>query len=201
MPFRASRRRNRCTRRVAAHFVSLAVLVFGGCGDNRPESATQTEGLWVEVAPAGAGFGVEFPAAPNEEVLGNEGQTAVIGGRRYVLDRDGANAAYRVESLDYDPKLIALLRQASGGGMQQLVVAAAKKIVADVGGALASEAPIMLHDPPGKDITMELQGGGRARARVYLVGSRLYRLVVSQQGAELAVADVERFFDSFALRD
>jgi hypothetical protein len=155
----------------------------------------------VEVAPDGAGFRVEFPAAPSEEVLGSEGQAAVIGGRRFALDEGSAKAAYRVEYLDYDQKLITLLRQASGGGTQQIIVAAGKKLAVDLGGAAASEAPIILREHPGKETTIELQGGGTARARVYLVGTRLYRLVVSVQGAELPVADVERFFDSFRLQD
>jgi hypothetical protein len=154
----------------------------------------------VEVAPAGAGFRVEFPGTPNGEALGSEGQAAIIGGRRFVLDDGGAEAAYRVEYLDYDQNLITLLREASGGRTQQIIVAAGKKLAADLDGTTASESPIMLRDHPGTDITIELQAGGMARARVYLVGNRLYRLIVSKQGARLPAADVERFFDSFALQ-
>jgi hypothetical protein len=197
MSFHACRRSNRRAGRIGGPFLLLAALVVGGCGDSLRDSAGQRDSRWVEVAPAGAGFRVEFPGTPNDEALGSEGQAAVIGGRRFVLEAGGAETAYRVEYLDYDQNLIALLRQASGGGTQPIIVAAGKKLAADLDGTTASESPIMLHDHPGTDITIELQAGGRARARVYLVGNRLYRLVVSKPGAELPVADAERFLDSF----
>jgi hypothetical protein len=66
---------------------------------------------------------------------------------------------------------------------------------------LKSEKKLSLAEAhPGRDITAELPGdAGRLRARLYLVGRRLYQLQALGKPAFVDGPDVEKFFDSFRL--
>lgn len=176
------------------------LLALTGCGEDLPYNGRTTADGWVSIAPDNAGFEIEFPAMPTAAELHDEGQPAIIGGWRFSLDQGKRKPYYRAEYLDYKGDIIELLRKASGDATQKLVEAAGKRLGVEVDGRTKSEEPLSLGENPGIDMTFELAGNGVARARVYLVGSRLYRLVVTQRDATPPGSDVERFFNSFALK-
>jgi hypothetical protein len=179
---------------------ALLTLLASGCGNSH--NATAVEGGWVRIEPEGAGFSIEFPAAPgDDETLGNDGQPMILGGRRIVLDQGERKAQFRIEYLDYDENLITTLTQATDGVPQKLVDAGTMKLTTDLGGSVTRSKPTSLGDHPGSEVEVRFEDGGSAQAHVYLVGTRLYRLVVSRPLRSPLLSEVKRFLGSFALHD
>jgi hypothetical protein len=74
--------------------------------------------------------------------------------------------------------------------------------VANMEGKLAKEKDIKLGDHPGREVLIDVAGGKRLfRARVYLVGQRLYQVVVFGTKEAATSKDADKFLDSFKLMD
>ena len=71
--------------------------------------------------------------------------------------------------------------------------------VANLDGKLVSEKKIKLGEHPGRDIQVEVDGKHIFRARVYLVGQRLYQVVVFGPKELATSKDAEKFLKSFEL--
>jgi len=71
--------------------------------------------------------------------------------------------------------------------------------VANLAGKLVSDKKIKLGDHPGRDIQVEIDGKHIFRARVYLVGPRLYQVVVFGPKQLATSKDAEKFLNSFEL--
>ena len=69
-------------------------------------------------------------------------------------------------------------------------------------GTLLSEAVISLDGHPGRDITYEINDGQITfRARVYLVGNRLYQMLAGTTTDKASNSDIGKFLESFTLSD
>jgi WD40 repeat protein len=69
------------------------------------------------------------------------------------------------------------------------------------GARLVGEQRIKLGSHPGRDLTIDLAAKGMVRQRIYLVGNRLYQLLVARSGSWPSAAAIDKFFDSFELID
>jgi hypothetical protein len=67
-------------------------------------------------------------------------------------------------------------------------------------GKVASEKEIKLGDHPGREIQIDVKGGElRFRARVFLVGTRLYQVVAFGPKEAITSKEADKFFESFKL--
>jgi hypothetical protein len=103
---------------------------------------------------------------------------------------------------DVDAKTAAPLRQALANASRPEVVlqSACEGTVENYHGTTKSNAPLVLDGFPGRELVFSGRYQNRpasVRARIYLVESRLYYLIVTRYDAEVEIADAARFFDSF----
>lgn len=166
-------------RRLILAFMALAVF---GC----MQTATFTEFVSEE-----GGFSVSMPGTPTEETNTSSSAAGDIDMHMFSL-RSGGNA-YLVGYSDYPPDLL------EGIEPDDLLDFARDGAVS--GGTLVSEAPITLNGHPGRDLTVETsEEGMKIYIRMYLVGNRLYQVIVSTRDGDLT-EDMSDFLDSFKLRE
>ena len=75
--------------------------------------------------------------------------------------------------------------------------------VANVDGKLLNERRVTLQGHPGREMWVKAESNGeqgRVHARIYLVGRRLYQMLVAGSEAQFSESDAEYFLDSFQLR-
>jgi hypothetical protein len=74
--------------------------------------------------------------------------------------------------------------------------------VSNVGGTLLSENQIRLQGYPGRELWIEADVDGQeglARARIFLVGRRMYQILVAGPKSQFPSQDAERCLNSFLL--
>jgi hypothetical protein len=71
--------------------------------------------------------------------------------------------------------------------------------IANLSGKLATEKDIKLGDHPGRETLIDVSGKAMFRAKVYLVGRRMYQVVMVGSKEAVSSKDAEKFFDSFKL--
>jgi hypothetical protein len=157
-------------------------------------------GTWINVAPANAGFTIQMPAKPSENVEALEGHPGL---ENHLMTLETKLAGYVVSYVQFpddvaDPEAIKLMldRGREGG-------------IASSGGKLRSEKEIKLNEYFGREWMMELPGGLLATARAYWVKRRLYQTVFvigpsasdAPQVTKLRQETATKFLDSFTLSD
>lgn len=157
----------------------IALFIFG-CLQN----ATFTEFVSEE-----GGFSVSMPGTPTEETQSIPTEAGDI--EIHMFSIESGSTAYLVGYSDYPPDVIEIVDS------DMLLDSARDGAVGD--GALLSEKSITLGDYPGRELTVETSDEGiMVYARVYLVGNRLYQVVVST-GDDALTEEMRGFLDSFKL--
>jgi hypothetical protein len=103
-------------------------------------------------------------------------------------------ATYMVSYYDYSDSIIQQLTS------EQILESGKNEAVANVNGTLQSESTISSSNYPGKQYVIAY-GDGKTTAtiRLYLVGHRLYHLVVVTSNNNANTPEVSKFLDSFQL--
>jgi hypothetical protein len=158
-----------------------------------PEPAKPLAAGKAFASPEGR-FRVRFPQGPRERVQKVGSPAGPIEVHMFVADL--GDVAYFASYNDYSVDPAQLDPEAALESVVQGALAAGK-------GRLTARRDVRLGDHPGKEYqaALSLPDGRPAasKARVYLVGARLYQvLVVSPEGKEDTKA-VDAFLDSFAL--
>ncbi|MCI0456986.1 MAG: DUF1559 domain-containing protein [Gemmataceae bacterium] len=150
---------------------------------------------WKEYSPAGAGCTVLMPP----------GQ--IIPLTQDVPTPQGKSRLY-VHTIQKDvmTKYALLYGDLPGGakpGLEEAILNGARDgIPGKVPGArITNEEKITLGTYPGRALTVDMPKVGLIRARVYLVGNRLYQLMVLGNNAFITSPDAERFLGSLKLND
>ncbi len=151
---------------------------------------------WQTFSSKEGGFTLSLPGKPKEQrqPVGTAGGSVTA----IMYFTEVGSTAFGVGYGDYpgsaanvDPQ--AVLKGARDG--------AAK----NVNGTVVSEKPIELAGHPGLEIAVEtpasakMPGGAMYRARIYLVGNRLYQVIYVALKKEEHAADYQKLFDSFHL--
>ena len=161
------------------------MLVFAATQDDVPPT-------WKGIISKDGGFRVAMPAAPTEKkqlVKTATGQLQVM-----LLIAEGRNESLFVVGYADFPEA-----ELKKGAIEKRLDQARDRAVENARGKLRSEKAIDLAGTPGREIAIEKDGVLVARLRIYLVGRRLYQVMVLGSGPVLGSKDVGIFLGSFRL--
>jgi hypothetical protein len=142
-------------------------------------------------------FRVSLPDRPEHEDLDVEGADGPFVVHEDVTAAPGVD--YRVSYFDF-PEHVEDVKPAD---VPRLLDATRNGSLKKVGGELSSERDIRLDGHPGREFeyrwTIEDEPPHRARARIFLVGRRMYKLLYLAEEEFFEAPDCDRFFRSFGL--
>src|SRR5437763_15792389 len=138
----------------------------------------------IKVSPVGAGFSVLMPPKPEEEIKSSDDFTSHL----FSIRTD--KAIYLAGYGMYAPS-IKLSADAE-------LTANRDKFLKDLNASLLASKQITLDGRPGLEFTGESEQAS-FKSRMYLSGNRVYQAAVAVLSGKTDSANVDRFFDSFAL--
>ena len=173
--------------------VAVCATLFTAC--NKPKVAQ-----WQPFQPPGGHFFVELPSDPIADPAVTNDKEVVIKWH-IVSTLSGISALSISYSQRGDTNTPAFLNPPA-----KLLESVRDHSVSDLGGdhlkerdkAIALKSP-QGADVPGLEFQVAIKGGYFVRERIYLVGTRIYALMVVSGSSGLTSNDAERFFKSFRL--
>jgi hypothetical protein len=138
-------------------------------------------------------FKTKFPGAPKEQSKPMAGTTLKM------FATESRNGAFMVGVAD-----MPIPANEPAAMIEERLDGAQTGAIANVGGALKSSTKVTLAGKhPGRDFTATITKpvSGLIRARVFLVGTRMYQVMVVGSDSYVNSADANLFFDSFALTE
>ena len=109
---------------------------------------------------------------------------------------DDGNSAYMVGYSDYPAEIVEL------SDPNEMLDGAAQGATANINGTLVSQNNISLDGHPGRELvlTATLEDvDATAKARIYLVGNRLYQVLALGAEGDISPEDMDAFLQSFKL--
>ncbi len=179
--------------------LSFVITTHAGVLDRLFSSSEPAEFKSVD-----GGFSVRTPIKLTESittkntVLSSDGKSVLLTVHQFGGSKDGL--AYAVDyndfpewifTLDERPVVVEALLGSSGLGLTKLT-----------NGKLLLETKITLGPNPGREVLVEFQEQGQkavAKARYYLVGRRLYQIMVITPSGKGGMSDINAFLGSFQL--
>lgn len=159
--------------------LALAILLIG-C----------QRSTWEEFSSSEGAFSILMPGTPTEQTKTVNTAVGPIDAYFFLLERK--DIAYMVGYSDYPDTVVqktnpdAILEGARNGA------------VANVQGKLLNELIISLNGYPGRELKIEPAGGkGTIKAKIFIVGNRLYQVMVVTPKEKAFSKNVRRFLDSF----
>ncbi len=168
----------------------LVAVVLSACKSGPVE--------WQTFSSSAGGFSVSIPGTFQESTQSVSTQLGAIDLHIFMLGQ--ANSAYMLSYADYPENFVkqsdvnTMLDGARDGAL--------KNVNATLGGTKA----ISLDGSPGREFTASVPdsksvpGGGSVQARIYLVKSRLYQLLVLTAKGNETEVDADKFLASFKLQ-
>jgi hypothetical protein len=146
-----------------------------------PKSASNS--VWKVFASDAGSFKLLMPGDP--VVDQNDGVTA------FRVERLQEGAVYTVSYVDFesDPAT-------QKDGVKE-AFAGTQQGIQDEGGKILSSKMIQLHGNPGQEIQARLANGMTTRLRAYIVGKRLYLVIVTVKSDRNLVKSIEGYLNSF----
>jgi hypothetical protein len=172
-------------KNIGRFFILCAiVLLISGCDILGWRAYTSAEG----------GFSVRLPAEP-------KGQKIILDtgvGRTYlniyILNRKDDNFVYSIGYVDYPASLFQLKNA------DKILDDGRDGAVKNIKGKLISESKISINKNPGREVTIEATAGDAVlRAKFFLVGQRMYQLMVTTSKKKSKSYQILKFLDSFEL--
>jgi hypothetical protein len=155
------------------------------------KGAAQTASAWQEFSHAAGKFTVLMPAAPTEQQQVIQTAAGPITMYMFFHELKGGQSMYGVIYSDY-PALVA------NADPQKVLDGGRDGAVADMKGRLVQEQNITIQGHPGRELHIEVPQG-MVKARIYLVGVRLYQALSVGAKEMIRPEDTEKFFSSFRL--
>jgi hypothetical protein len=194
--------------KVLAAFAAVAVvaifgyLVLTGIGDVFPDSgATSTESTadaehpqWQQIGSQDGRFALMMPEFPDYNV--QEVLTPVGPLELHIFSVNSEDSVFMAAYNDY-PEFVV-----SSSDVGKMLDGARDGAVSNVDGTLLSESQIRLQGYPGREMWIEADVEGQeglARARIFLVGRRMYQILVAGPKSQFPSQDAERCLNSFLL--
>jgi hypothetical protein len=162
-------------------FVLLFALLFGlGCSPS--------------YNPTAEPFKADFPSTPTKIINRTVSQNGMTLRVHYVgCDFDGG--AFAVMYSDYPQGHV------QNTGIERVLTGARKGAAANAGGNILSHKSISLGNHKGQEFeTNDVAKGMATRIRMYLVGDRLYQVMVVAKSGRMDNSKADQFFDSFELK-
>lgn len=149
---------------------------------------------WKKYESKEGSFSVRLPAEPKAQkiVLDTEvGRTYL---NMYVLNRKDDNFIYSVGYIDYPVTLLQLKNA------DKILDDGVDGAVRNIQGILISDSKISIKNYPGREVAMEAAGGKVVvKARFFLVGQRMYQLMVTTDKKGADSYHIRKFLNSFEL--
>jgi hypothetical protein len=157
---------------------------------NRASVATQplqvAQAGWKNFSSAKGKFAVLMPGQPTEETQTSKKDDVTINNHTFLVETE--EGVFFVEYSDFRADISMIKPDA--------ILEAGCKGLSQDGGKLLSKRSIALGEYPGREVEYTTKDGITGKARIFLVGQRLYQLhVVTPE-----VADANKFFDSFEVK-
>jgi hypothetical protein len=194
--------------KVVAVFAAVAVVAIFGylaltlVDDAVPESvaanpeapASVKQPEWQQIGSQDGRFAVMMPEFPDYDV--QDVLTPVGTLKLHIFSVSAEDSVFMAAYNDY-PEFIV-----NSGDAGKMLDGARDGAVSNVSGKLLSESQIRLQGYPGRELWIEADVDGQdglARARIYLVGRRLYQILVAGPKNQFPNHDAERCLNSFIL--
>jgi hypothetical protein len=145
---------------------------------------------WKEFAPKDGRFRVLMPGTPKREKQDTEsdfGKGVLV---MHTVERGGL--IYGANYCDFP----AAIKKAPA---DKVLDSSRDGCVDNLNGKLLLDKKVKLGEHPGREVRVGVEGGRVFRARVYLVGRRLYQVVVFGPGEKVTSKEADKFLDSFKL--
>lgn len=144
---------------------------------------------WIEFSPQDGGFSITMPDKPSQQTLPHKTENGQTSSPLYELTKGAFK--YVITYMDYPFSV-------EGNERDKLLDMGAEAGITNVGGKVVSNTPISLGSYPGREVKGEMQGV-LYRSRVYLVGQRLYLLIVWMPSNKTNPENAAKFLESFKL--
>lgn len=168
---------------VIAGAITAIVMNKGG--------AAQTASAWQEFSHAAGKFTVLMPAAPKEQQQAVQTVAGPIAMHMFFYEFKGGQSMYGVIYSDYPASV-------ANADPQKVLDGGRDGAVAEMKGRLLQEQNITIQGHPGRELHIEIPQG-MVKARIYLVGVRLYQILSVSTKEMISPEDTEKFFSSFRL--
>ena len=171
--------------------VAQLVLAFvaAGCGSTASREYTSPEGR----------YRVQFPGKPKitEQTVPTPVGPIIT---KVASTKDWSRTERMVMYADFPGGLI------HTGNKDRMLDGACQGMATEANLVILSKTPIAMNGHPGREVSFETQEGHRAgkmtgRARIYLVGDRLYQVFIAGPTGRITPETMESFLDSFELLD
>jgi hypothetical protein len=147
---------------------------------------------WTEYRSDAARFAASFPGKPTESTKTANTAVGSIEMKMYGVSQ--RQTAFSVAVADYPPDQVKQL------GPVTILDGARDGAVATTQGKLLSELIIDMAGNPGREVKIGIAGGkATVRAKILLVGNRLYQIIAVTPMEDSYAPQVRRFLDSFRL--
>jgi hypothetical protein len=147
---------------------------------------------WTDYKSEAGRFVASFPGKPRESSKTVNTAIGSIEMKMYGVSEK--QTSFSVAVADYPPEHVKQI------GSTVLLDKARDGAVSNTQGTLLSEQIIQVEGNPGRELKISAAGGkGTIRAKVFLVGNRLYHVVAVTPVEESYTPQVRRFLDSFRL--
>lgn len=187
---------------VAAIAAIFGYLVITWVGDSMPDNvaanAEEDEGApqseWQQIGSQDGRFAIMMPDFPEygvEDLL-----TSVGALQLHIFSVSADDSVFMAAYNDY-PEFVV-----SSSDVGKMLDGARDGAVSNVSGKLLSERQIRLQGYPGRELWIEADVEGQkglARARIYIVGRRLYQVLVAGPENQFPESDAERCLNSFII--
>jgi len=187
---------------IAAVAAIFGFLVITWVGDSIPDSVAANaepdeaahQPDWQQIGSQDGRFAIMMPDFPEygvQDVLTPVGALQV-----HIFSVSVDDSVFMAAYNDY-PEFIV-----SSSDAGKMLDGARDGAVSNVNGKLLSERQIRLQGHPGRELWIEADVEGQeglARARIYLVGRRLYQVLVAGPENQFPESDAERCLDSFLI--
>jgi len=143
---------------------------------------------WKEFRSSEGAFSILLPGTPTEQIS----TAGPIDFHFFVLEQK--DITYMVGYSDYPDTLV------QERTPDVMLDGTRDGAVANVQGELLSELIISLNEYPGRELKIESHGGKvTTKTRIFMVGHRLYQVMVATRKEKAFSENVKRFLDSFKL--
>lgn len=164
-------------------FMLFHVVLVAGCSKPTPyDSATGK-------------FTAEFPGSPKEQSQAMPTPLGTI--TAYIVGYESRSAAYMVMYADYPQSHV------QSTSADEILDGACDGAASNINGRVISKTPITIGNHPGRELRVSATHEGKqveVRNRVYLVGNRLYQVLVTSAPGGTQDSTANRFVDSFKLK-
>jgi hypothetical protein len=146
---------------------------------------------WKEHTSTEGRYTAQFPGTPQQMAQRMDTKVGNLEAKVAMLSLPDNSAFYAVAFVDYPKEALAKSKP------DELLDGARNGAVEKVKGKLELEEKVTMNGFPGRELKISAPGDLKLTARIYMVKSRLYQIIVVAPKAKEIAGNTKRFLDSF----